>query len=491
MQKSKKVVFRADGNRSIGLGHIYRLLALAEVCSDLEILFVLKESSSVNVIPKQYEVICIPNNTESEPYWFQENLAATEHLIVLDGYQFTSAYQKQLKGFGYGLVYIDDLAKEHMYADIVINHSPFFNQTDFVKEPYTKLALGTKYALLRPLFLKQAKSKKIIKSVDTAFVCFGGADSFDLSLIAAKSLLNIPAFKKINIILGSAYAHTSIFELEVKNPNKIKVYRNLSEADLIEVMQVCNFAIAPASTILYEICCVKMPTLSGFYVDNQKSIYKGLLNKSVIFEGGDFSNYKEEDFEHRIHSILTSNKIDLQVKNQHELFDEKINNRLLGLINQMNISFRKCDENDMLIVFNWSNDEVVRKSSYNSSIIELEDHKSWFEKKINNKKSLFLVALVNKVPAGMVRYEVEDEHSIVGVVVSKEFRGQSLASEFLRKSARLYFKKFNAPILAYIKKENKASINAFKNAKYEYLKEKVVQGSISLIFKLENTNVKK
>lgn len=332
MQKSKKVVFRADGNRSIGLGHIYRLLALAEVCSDLEILFVLKESSSVNVIPKQYEVICIPNNTESEPYWFQENLAATEHLIVLDGYQFTSAYQKQLKGFGYGLVYIDDLAKEHMYADIVINHSPFFAQTDFVKEPYTKLALGTKYALLRPLFLKQAKSKKIIKSVDTAFVCFGGADPNDFTCKVIKALLATVKIKKIHIVLGGAYKHKEVLNIQILNKDKVEIHRGLWEKELIIVMQQCNFGIVPASTILYELCCIKMPILSGFYVDNQKMIYEGFLSNGAIFGAGNFTGYKIKDFLSSIESIVDLNDFDNQLLAQKALFDHKIEKRLLELI---------------------------------------------------------------------------------------------------------------------------------------------------------------
>jgi len=54
-------------------------------------------------------------------------------------------------------------------------------------------------------------------------------------------------------------------------------------------MQSCQMAIAPASTILYEVCSVKMPVLSGFYVGNQKQIYQGLVDENVVFAGGDFS----------------------------------------------------------------------------------------------------------------------------------------------------------------------------------------------------------
>lgn len=332
MRKSKKIVFRADGNRTIGLGHIYRLLALAKVCSDLEIVFVLKESSSASSIPKQYKVIYIPNSTESEPDWIQENLSPKEHLIVLDGYQFTSAYQKQLKGFGFRLVYIDDLAKEHMYADIVINHSPFFAQSDFAKEPYTKLALGTKYALLRPMFLKQAKIKKTIETIDTAFVCFGGADPNDFTCKVIKALLATVKIKKIHIVLGGAYKHKEVLNIQISNKDKVEIHRDLSEKELIIVMQQCNFGIVPASTILYELCCIKMPVLSGFYVDNQKMIYEGFLSNDAIFGADNFTRYKIEDFLSSIETIVDLNDFDNQLLAQKALFDHKIENRLLELI---------------------------------------------------------------------------------------------------------------------------------------------------------------
>ena len=57
-------------------------------------------------------------------------------------------------------------------------------------------------------------------------------------------------------------------------------------------MQKCNFAVAPASTILYELLCVKMPIFSGFYVDNQELIYKGFLNKEVIYKGENMKDYQ-------------------------------------------------------------------------------------------------------------------------------------------------------------------------------------------------------
>ena len=420
-----------------------RLFALVEMCKiDYEFIFITKKTSTLNSIPSTYKIKLIPEyiSIEEEPDWLASLFDSSDYIIVADGYQFLSTYQKNIKEKGFKLIYIDDLAKEHMYADVVVNHSPYAHESHFSKESYTKLALGTKYALLRPLFLDEAKQNKSIQIIDSAFVCFGGVDSLNLTQKAVEAALKSPNFKQIHVVLGGAYAHEEIFNLEEKHSDKITIYQNIPEDQLISVMKKCNFAIAPASTILYELLCVKMPVLSGFYVENQKNIYKGLVEKKVIIDGGDFSNYTVLDFEGKINPILQCNNIDLFLSNQHKLFNGNSKIQFLGLLNQRNISFRKAKPKDITTVFNWSNDELVRKNSYNSKRIEFEDHRKWFSNKITNKNTLFLIALINNNPAGMVRFDIKREHSAVGILISKSYRGQKLASEFLTESSKTYFK---------------------------------------------------
>jgi len=271
-----KIIFRADGNSNTGLGHLYRLFSLVEIVkTSYEFAFVTKGSSTQDVVPSGYKKIVIPDSViiEDEPNWLANNFEPLDHIIIADGYQFVSSYQKSIKEKGFKLIYVDDLAEQHMYADIVINHSTFIEKADYKKEDNTYLALGPKYALLRPSFIETARDKRMITNIDSAFICFGGADPFDLSIKALKSLLEFKEFKKISVVLGSAYKHKDIYEFVKNSSSNIYIYQNLSEIDLLEVMKDCKFAIVPASTILYEICCVKMVTLSGYFIDNQERIY--------------------------------------------------------------------------------------------------------------------------------------------------------------------------------------------------------------------------
>ena len=334
---SKTILFRADGNATTGLGHLYRLFSLVEIVKEtLDFVFLTYETSTDSVIPKAYNKAIIPKNIniEDEPEWLATNFSPKEFIIIADGYQFIASYQKHIKQKGFSLIYIDDLAKEYMYADVVINHSPYIQETHYKKEPYTKLALGTKYALLRPLFLKATKQDRTINTIDCAFICFGGADPFNLTLKAVKALLQLQTFKKINVVLGGAYKHKEIFDLEETHPEIIKTYRNLSEVDLIKVMKQSNFAIAPASTILYELSCVKMPIFSGFYVDNQELIYKGFLDNKAIYKGGNMKDYQVSNFVNHIKNILKELKFNSQIEAQKALFDSQIASRHLNLIKE-------------------------------------------------------------------------------------------------------------------------------------------------------------
>jgi UDP-2,4-diacetamido-2,4,6-trideoxy-beta-L-altropyranose hydrolase len=485
----KKIIFRADGNSTTGLGHLYRIFALVEMLKDnFEYILLTSQTSTLQAIPAHYHLHTIPESvsTEEEPGWLDKNFPSSGYRIVADGYHFNSRYQEKLKKLNYNLVYIDDLTTEHMYADTVINHSLAVKISDYKTEPHTKLFLGTHYSLLRPAFLEAAKHSRKVDKINSAFVCFGGADEFDLTLTATKALLNFEEIKKINIVVGGAYLHRDIFEL-TQTHQDLNIYQNIGENKLFEVMMTCNFAIAPASTILYELCTVKMPLLSGYCVANQKNIYKGCVENNIIFDGGDFKNYTTKDFIDKITNILAQPSYQKYIDSQANLFDSAIKQRFLNIM--LSLTYRRAVAADMLLLYNWANDKLSRANSYFSEPISLETHKKWFEKKLTEKNVLIYIAEVDNKPAGMVRYEVSDENAVVGILVGEDFRGRGLAAGFLRDTARLYFQENNKPVVAFIKKDNTASVRSFEYANYKKIKGEIVNGFASFVYQLEKEHV--
>ncbi len=303
---AKKVIIRVDGNSSMGLGHIYRGLAIAEMLKDqFDVIFVIRQTTTaIPIEDSGFSFRFIPENItiDKESEWLKD-FFTSDAIIILDGYQFDENYQKKLKDSSFNLVYIDDLALGTQMADFVINHNPGAKKSDYETAEYTKLALGLDYAMLRPAFLEIAKQKKLIKNIDIAFVCFGGSDPYDYTLQSVKALLKINQFKKINIVVGEAYRNKEIFELSKTNP-KINIRKNLSETELTAVMEASNFAIAPASTIVLELLAVGLPILSGYYVENQKRFYRYLKDKNLIFGIDDFKDITVEKLIQNILSLF-------------------------------------------------------------------------------------------------------------------------------------------------------------------------------------------
>lgn len=337
---NKKILFRADGNEATGLGHLYRLFALIEMLKEVYNCKLLVSSSTISqVIPTTYPCVKIPKgiSIEDEPQWLFKNYDSNEHIIIADGYQFNSTYQKQIKELGYNLIYIDDLANEHMFADIVVNHSLGIKTSDFKYEPYTKFALGTEYSILRPSFIKEAKSIKNFKKIESVFICFGGSDFYDLTYKCLLGIINKEPLNEFHVVLGGAYSHSTIYELAKNHKNKVFLHENVLEKDMLAIMNKCQIAIVPSSTISYEVCSAKMIVLSGYYIDNQINIYNGFVNKGVIYNGGDFTKYSTVDFEKQINEIITNpDKIHKKMlSNQHDLFDGNQKKRYIKLLKSL------------------------------------------------------------------------------------------------------------------------------------------------------------
>lgn len=487
----KKILFRADGNAATGLGHMYRLFALIEIYKEqFEFVFITRPNSVLAVIPEGYPVIVLPEKLElaQETEWLKEHYPSSSNLMILDGYQFDSTYQRKTKEAGYFFIYVDDLTTEHMYADIVINHSPHVTQKDFSTEPYTQFALGLKYAMLRPIFFEKRKQPRSIASIQKVFVSFGGADKYNLSLKATQALCSFDSIQEIHVLLGGAYNDKSIDTL-AQASDKVHLHKNLSGNQVAQLMQDCDFAIAPSSTILCELCAVRTPVLSGYFVDNQIQIYHAFSEQKAIVPAGDFATYTVDSFKEKITSILQIKDYNAYIKVQEQLIDLKIKTRLLSLLAQEQIKVRKASLEDMKLIYDWSNDPLVRSSSYTSEPIPFETHKAWFTKKITEQASLMHIIEYNGTPAGLVRYTINEEDAVIGINISSAFRGQKLGNSFLRQSTAAFFQEYSKPILAHIKTSNIASVKSFEQAGFIYQCQETINNFDSFSYKLQHNAI--
>lgn len=102
-------------------------------------------------------------------------------------------------------------------------------------------------------------------------------------------------------------------------------------------MKDCQLAIVPSSTISYEVCCVKMLALVGYYIDNQKMIYDGLKENKLIEPLDDLNELTAADFENKIEEISNKEKdyFQVMITNQHKYFDGNQKERFLKITKEI------------------------------------------------------------------------------------------------------------------------------------------------------------
>ncbi|MEN8787464.1 MAG: GNAT family N-acetyltransferase [Flavobacteriales bacterium] len=189
-----------------------------------------------------------------------------------------------------------------------------------------------------------------------------------------------------------------------------------------------------------------------------------------------------------LYPVLEKNEFEFTEKNEKVI--EVNGDWIAVLIHECNNpknhwSIRKCQKNDMELVFNWSSEKLVRSQSFNSTEISKEVHEKWFATKLRSDNSLMLVNEFKNEPAGLVRFDIEEINSVVGILMDKKFRSKGLSFLMLEKSSKAYFETFSKPILAFIKESNIASIKTFEKAGFKFLKKDVVNEFPTLVYKLE------
>lgn len=171
---------------------------------------------------------------------------------------------------------------------------------------------------------------------------------------------------------------------------------------------------------------------------------------------------------------------------EHCLFSGKFIDVVIHAKMNKLLTHRRATPEDMELYFTWTNDELVRKQSFQTAAIKLEDHQPWFLKKIADQNCIMLVFENDaKDAVGQVRIEkqVHAKGFVIGVSVAENFRNKGYASRMISDASNYFFSIYPAEkIYAYIKKSNPGSIKAFEKAGYDFFDEMNIEGVASVSY---------
>jgi UDP-2,4-diacetamido-2,4,6-trideoxy-beta-L-altropyranose hydrolase len=337
------IIIRADGGTSIGMGHIVRCIALADMLkNDFNIVFAIQkpvESVIKTIHTITQMIIHLPQTDDytADATNFTTYLN-TNDIVILDGYNFKTEYQKSIKDKGCKLVCIDDLHAWHQYADIVINHAEGIQASVYSTEDYTQLYLGLNYVLLRSPFLHGDNPNKKLNSIKKVFISMGASDIANNSGKFTEALISLPGIEEIHLMLGSINPNLNVIQNLIDTNKQVKIipHFDISDEELRELLRQCDIAICPASSISLECCATGIGLISGYTAENQMDNLNSLDKRKTLVNFGDLLQLSITEIQTKISILIKHPEIfnDMIIR-QKQMIDGKSPYRLLGVFKNL------------------------------------------------------------------------------------------------------------------------------------------------------------
>ncbi|MBU5418771.1 UDP-2,4-diacetamido-2,4,6-trideoxy-beta-L-altropyranose hydrolase [Acetanaerobacterium sp. MSJ-12] len=251
----KKIVLRADGHQTLGMGHIYHCLTLAYNLIGHEVMFVTKARyrEGIEKLQESFMPIMIVENDE-EFFRFLEKYCPD--VVVNDCLDTSEEYMKKLKKICPRVVTIEDMGEGARYADVVINALYADEKVAVWKNVYC----GEDYICLRDEFLV-AEPKPLSQEVREVVVLFGGTDPSNLTEKAYRLAKKIhPQYPHMHFtfIVGIGYDSKAHGVISCEGCN-ITVIQNAKFVSAY--MKRADLALTSQGRTVYELAALGIPAV--------------------------------------------------------------------------------------------------------------------------------------------------------------------------------------------------------------------------------------
>ena len=497
-----RVAFRADASIQIGSGHIMRCLTLAEELHDrgVSIEFVVrnhKGNLNHQIQSKGFVVQCLPDLNLTH---LQQKLSKYEQLLgveqltdadetiqifkerildwlIIDHYALDYNWEKKLRPYAKKIMVIDDLSNRRHDCDLLLDQNYIHNEKryDDLLAPNTIKLLGIKYTLLRKDFFKNRKNHAMRgDSIERVFVFFGGTDPDNLTIVAINVLLQ-PKLKHllVDVVIGSGNPHRTELELKIRKYSNVKLHVQVD--NISELMASADVALGAGGSATWERMAIGLPSIIITVSDNQIELIKDLDQDGCLKWLGNLNQGNEQ----MIYCAL----LDI-IKNPKKLIEQScscqklIDGKGAGIVAQLlltgpsieALTIRKATKSDLMLYWNWANELEVRENAFSQEFIELENHKKWFNKKLNSNDSILILIGSEFGAIGQVRFDRSDSCYTIDYSLARQYRSFGLGKKILSMAIDYLKCEESFTLIGKVKVNNQPSIKVFKSLGFRQLK---------------------
>ena len=246
--KRKHILFVVTGNKTVGLGHVYNTLLIANDILNHKVTFLVDSESQMaydKISSKNYPVII-----QKHKNILEDIKAINPDLLVNDRLDTSVDYMTALKKLDLKVINFEDIGGGAKNADLVIN--AIYPEKQVLKNHY----FGHDYFILRDEFI-YSQQKSILREVKNVLITFGGVDPNNYTKKVIEIIFEYCLSNniKITVIAGFGYDKYDT----IKNFKNISILENIT--NISKYMLEADIIFTSAGRTTYEIASIGTPTI--------------------------------------------------------------------------------------------------------------------------------------------------------------------------------------------------------------------------------------
>lgn len=467
-----KLLVLTEGGGAKGFGHIARCAALTEafcvLCPSSKVSFMIDTDDEMETFLQEHSAWDVKTCSWRKDVAGMLKVIQQSDMVIIDSYLAPpKTYNRISEVTGGKVIMIDDYGRIEYPYGIVLNPAVSIGDVKYPKESRVEYLYGAKYVTIRKSFWQTAK-RDLNENVKKILLAFGGSFYPEFLKKIIDSLKNKYQLEIKYILPSQRYMQ----DVE-KYKESIKILSELTQDEIQKEMSEADLCISGGGQTLYELARCMTPTIGISFALNQRNNLNALTGFGAIDYIG---QYNSEDILTRLICAVDKNMCIEYRKAKIEKAKAVIdgNGALRVAEKALNVwSIREVEIRDSQDIYNWRNDERVRRWCCRNENISINDHEKWFNAKMKDSNTtMFIAENLMQKKLGQVRFDKTENGVLISTNLNPDFFGKGIGSELIRIATKRYMVDSKEKrILAQIKEGNTQSIKAFKKAGYKFLKE--------------------
>lgn len=337
--KENIIVIRVEADHQVGMGHLYRMIALASLLKrkEFDVFFIIRTNHIVQTILDLEELKFLEfSSSIDETRVIEETLREVQLpvLWIFDTFGTRKEWFAPLHRHRVPVLSFDDGGAGLEESNIVINSIVgLWENALITRKNSRRFFKGPNYIILTENILRHRKKREINASKKIKLgVSLGGSDTYNNTVKVADGLKEANAvLDRVSFFLGPHFAAVKELDTCLKEfPLPYEVKRGIP--DLLAAFDNMDVVICGGGVTLFEVCCLGLPALAVANESHEVQTISYFKEKNACIPIGSTSSSQRELKESITSALKGPERLNTTAANGRKLVDGKGIYRILEII---------------------------------------------------------------------------------------------------------------------------------------------------------------